>query len=109
MALLKNLPQMVEAVLMQGYQLIKNFRGFRRRGRLKKKGNLASGKIVVISARAARNPVSKRKRPAAATSEKAKLSCTNWGIGQNLLKISHAKEEWIVNGEAGSLTGRVCM
>jgi hypothetical protein len=92
MALLKKLPQMEEATLMQGYQLIKNFWGFRRRGRPKKKGNLASDKIVVVSARAVRNPVSERKRPLPATSEqggvrtkKAKLSRTNWGINENLL------------------------
>ena len=60
---LQKLPQTEEAALMQGYQLIKNYPGFRRRGRPKKKGNLAIDKIVVVSARAARNPVSERKRP----------------------------------------------
>ena len=45
---------------MQGYQLIKNLRGFRRRGRPKKKGNLASDKIFVLSVIAARNPALER-------------------------------------------------
>lgn len=40
--------------------------------------------------------------------KKAKLSRTNWGIGENLLKISRAKEQWIANGEAGSLTKFAC-
>jgi hypothetical protein len=30
--------------------------------------------------------------------KKAKLSRTNWGIGENLSKISRAKEQWIANG-----------
>ena len=59
---------MEEDALMQRYQLIKNFRGFRRRGRPKKKGNLASDKIVVLSVRAARNPVSEIKRTSPTTS-----------------------------------------
>ena len=54
---------------MQGYQLIKALQGFRRKGSPKEKGNLASDKIVVVLARAVRNPVLERKRPAAATSE----------------------------------------
>ena len=87
MAPLKKLPQTEEDVLIQGYQLIHNFQVFRKRRRTKKKVNLASDKIVVVSARATRNPVSEKNMISPATSEqvgvrakKSKLYHTNWGI-----------------------------
>jgi hypothetical protein len=122
MAPLKQLPPTEEAALKEGHQLLSVLWRIRRKGRPKKKGNLASDKIVVVSKSARNKPVSERvserKRhvpPGPGQGEvakKAKMSRTNWGIGENLLKITRAKEEWISktggyldrNGEARSLT-----
>ena len=113
--LLKKIHQMEDIALMQGYQTIKKLLGFRQRGRPKNKVNLASDNIVVVLVRATRNMVSERKRTSPATSEqggvrkkKVNLSRTKWGIGENLLNIFCAKEEWTVNSEAGILTKFSC-
>ena len=39
---------------------------------------------------------------------KVELSFTNWDIPENLLNISCAKEEWVVNGKSGRLTKFSC-
>jgi hypothetical protein len=119
MAPMKRLPGTQEAAKARGLQSVQAAWGFKkkRRGRPKKKGNLASDKIVVVSARGApkKPPVSKKKPPAVQGQgqppKKAKLPRINWGIGENLEKISRAHEEWISkigryldsNGEARSL------
>jgi hypothetical protein len=51
----KKLPRTEEAALQGGQQLLKALWGIKRKGRPKKRGNLASDTIVVVSARAARN------------------------------------------------------
>ena len=40
--------------------------------------------------------------------KKVELYCTNWDIGENLLNISCAKEQWVVNGKSGSRNKFAC-